>query len=140
MLLRNEDGTYTADARDVIVILFRPDTKRYHVAFYEWHPLPGELSREKPLEILRLKSKMHHTLGAETREEALKQLTDMRLKLKIEDRNVNQAHVYPWDGEQGHVWFVRPWDDCAFQDINPGELHVEARCSSEHAPESPRLH
>lgn len=120
MLIATGDGKFAADPKDILVILFHPGTKRFHVAFFEWKPLPGEMSRETPLEVVRLRSKMHHTTGAETFEESLRHLAEMREKITLLNENVVETHVYSWNGDLPITWVARPWHGHPFQETNPG--------------------
>jgi hypothetical protein len=59
-------------------------TGRFHATYWEEKPLPGGA----PETIVRLKSKMHHTTGAETFEGALEHIREMREQIQIQDANV----------------------------------------------------
>jgi hypothetical protein len=85
MLLANGDGTYTAGPLDVIGILKDASTGRFHACIWLEHPLPGG---GPPSNIVRLKSKMHHTEGAATWEVALKHVQELCRKIVIDDDNV----------------------------------------------------
>ena len=67
MLSNNGDGTYTLGPADVMCI-FKLPTGRHHVAILEESPMPGPPQPLDALSFLRLRSKMHHTGGAETLE------------------------------------------------------------------------
>lgn len=54
--------------------------------------MPGPIVPVDKLEVVRLKSKMHHTEGAETLEEAREHLADLASKVELPEGNV-------WDGE-----------------------------------------
>lgn len=102
MLMPNGDGTYTGGNQDIICILNDVNTGKYHAAFFEESPLPGG---NEEVGFLRLKSKMHHTQGAETIEDAFKHVDDMRQKVHVSDDNV-WREPKDWDGTQGLVWVV----------------------------------
>lgn len=121
MLTKTAEGKFTADPRDVMMILFHLGTKRFHLAFFEWKPLPGEMSRETPLEIVRLRSTMHHTEGSDSFEGALRHLADIREKIILPDANVALTHAYPWSGDAA-IWVAKSWQGASFQEVNPGEL------------------
>lgn len=87
MLIEKEKGVFLGGAADIICILKLPGGT-FHVAFYEEHPMPGPIQPIKDLDFIRLKSRMHHTVGAPTLEGAQKHFDDMRTKIKIPDSNV----------------------------------------------------
>lgn len=109
MLLERNDGTFDGGSLDVICILHDVNKDRYHVAFFEEHPLPSQ--HDTPIEDLtfvRLKSKMHHTGGADTLEGAIGHLNDMKTKIHIPEKNI-WLEPKEWDGELGIVWVVPRW-------------------------------
>jgi hypothetical protein len=80
------DSGWIAGLWDLLAIVRDTSTGRFHVyAFYEAPP-PGPYNPD--LEFVRLKSKMHHTTGATTFEEALGHLAETRKKIQIADDNV----------------------------------------------------
>ncbi len=87
MIIQNDDGTCTMGPADIICI-FRLPSGRYHVAILEEHPMPGPVQPIESLDFIRLKSKMHHTTGAETLEGAQAHLAELRKRLRMEDTNV----------------------------------------------------
>lgn len=102
MLIQNSDGTMTAGPKDIICILNDQSSGKYHAAFFEEAPLPGN-----PTDIgfVRLKSKMHHTQGSDTLEGAKEHVKGMLEKIIVDDANV-WSDVQPWDGSQGLVWTI----------------------------------
>jgi len=84
MLWQNEGGGFTAGSCDVIGIVKDTSTGRFHATYWEEKPLPGG----GPETVARLKSKMHHTTGAETFDEALAHVREMREKIRIDDARV----------------------------------------------------
>lgn len=105
MMLNNGDGTHTGGPYDVIMILHNVKTNRFHVAFYEEALFPGGVDAETNQGIVRLKSKMHHTAGADTLEEAMIHLEDLRKKLHLPDQNV-WKEPREWNGELGLIEIV----------------------------------
>lgn len=87
MLVNNGDGTYTMGPADVMCI-FRLPTGRYHLVILEESPMPGPIQSLDSLSVIRLKSRGHHTDGAETLEGAQAHIAEYRKKLKIKDANV----------------------------------------------------
>lgn len=87
MLIPQENGTVSAGPADILCILKLP-TGRFHPAFFEEHPMPGPIKPIEELSFVRLKSKMHHTSGMETLEDATAHIADLRKKLIISDENV----------------------------------------------------
>lgn len=88
MRVHDSDGTVLTDPLDLLCILKRQDTGRFHVCFAEEHPLPGPILPADQTDYVRLKSGMHHTDGADTLPEARQQLVEMRKRLIIQDDNV----------------------------------------------------
>ncbi len=109
MLLQREDKTFTGGILDVICILHNEKTNRYHAAFFEESPLPGKANIPiDQLPFIRLKSKMHHTEGADTLEEAKKHVEEMRKQIYLVDKNI-WLEPQKWDGNEGIVWVVPNW-------------------------------
>lgn len=108
MLIRHDDGTFTAGPLDAIQVLHDVNTGRYHACFFEEHPLPGPVLNTKDTKVVRLKSKMHHTQGAETLEGARQCVTEMRKQIILDDSCVF-PDVFEWDGELGIVQVLPNW-------------------------------
>lgn len=88
MLIEKSDGsgTYLGGPADVAMIV--QIGERFHVCFLEEYPLPGQSQPVEELAVIKLKSKMHHTVGAATLEEAQAQLDDLRTKIELPDANI----------------------------------------------------
>lgn len=86
-MLMQLNGKWQAGEADILCILRLPGEK-YHVAIYEEHPLPGSVEAIDSLEFLRLKSKMHHTLGNDTLAEAQSNAAELRKGVTFADSNV----------------------------------------------------
>lgn len=86
MLISNGDGTYTAGSYDVLGIVKNTDTGRFHVYFWEERPPPGPYDPSP--NIVRLRSKMHHTEGAETFDIALEHVRQIQERVRIPEENV----------------------------------------------------
>lgn len=108
MMLDNGDRTITAGPLDVICILQDEDTERYHVAFFEEYMFPGEIAPVEEVTCVRLKSKMHHTPGVATIEEAQVELAKLREGITIDDANVSDKPIL-WNGVIGHIWIYPNW-------------------------------
>lgn len=100
MMIEATNGTFTAGELDVLCILHNVNTGRYHAAFFEEHPLPGEVKSVKETDIVRLKSKMHHTEGSETLEGALEHLEKLSEQIIVPDENIRKEPI-DWNGELG---------------------------------------
>lgn len=85
MMFPNDDGTFTLGKYDVWGIMQDTSTGRFHACLWLEAPLPGPYEERS---FVRLKSKFHHTVGAETFEVALEHVTELRGKFKIDDDNV----------------------------------------------------
>lgn len=107
MMMDNGNGTYTAGVLDVLCILHNVNTNRYHAAFFEECPFPGEVKPIKEMKVVRLKSKMHHTEGSEALEGALEHLKELSEQIIVPIENIRKEPV-DWNGEIG-ITFV--WDN-----------------------------
>jgi hypothetical protein len=108
MLIEKDNGTYTGGPLDVLCILHDVTTDKFHPAFFEEKPFPGPILGVTEADIVRLKSKMHHTEGFSTLPEALVGLDEFALKIEVPASNLWR---YPreWDGELGIVWVLQNW-------------------------------
>jgi hypothetical protein len=79
----------------IIAMLHNSGANRWHPIVFVESPLPGPHTPDKPI---RHKSKMHHTGGFATREEAEANAKD-DLAPKIEGPRLELATVFEWDGE-----------------------------------------
>jgi len=82
-----EKGVFNALSADMICILKLP-AGTFHVAFFEEHPMPGPVQPISDLSALRLKSKMHHTRGAKTLEEAKEHAKKLCEQIILPDESV----------------------------------------------------
>jgi hypothetical protein len=94
---------------DAIFIYHNIEGDTYHPVYYRERPMPGPIQPHDELSIVRLASHMHHTVGAETLEEAKQMLADMREQVAIDDLNVDSEHPVPWNGELGDIMVVPNW-------------------------------
>ena len=108
MMINNGNGTFTAGGLDVLCILHDVNTDRYHAAFFEEHPLPGEVKSIEETDIVRLKSKMHHTTGSTTLEGALEHLKELSEQIIVPEENIKKNPI-DWDGEIGIVFVWNNW-------------------------------
>lgn len=88
MLIPNPDGTVSVGPRDIVGVLRDSHTGRYHVCLWLESPLPGDALGEASHGFIRLKSRVHHTAGADTFEGMLEQLVEFRKKYIVADSNV----------------------------------------------------
>lgn len=107
MLLQQDNGTFLAGPADIICILQLPKGI-YHAAFFEEHPMAGQTKPINELEFLRLKSKMHHTTGADTLEGAQEHVKEMREKIILSDDNIMIDEAIPVT-DPVNVWPVLNW-------------------------------
>jgi hypothetical protein len=108
MMIANGDGTYTSGPLDALMILQHESTLRFHVAFFEEHTFPGPIQPVSEVPFVRLISKMHHTEGAATMDEALVQRAEMLEKLQVPAANLFDDPV-AWDGHLGVVLILPNW-------------------------------
>ena len=105
MMMDNGNGTFTAGGLDVLCILHNINTNRYHAAFFEEHHFPGNVKPVEETDVVRLKSKMHHTGGSDTLDGALEHLKDLSEKIIVPDENIWKEPI-EWNGEIG-ITFIR---------------------------------
>lgn len=84
-----------AHQNPIIGMIHNRKLNRWHPALYLESPLPGPPNGDKSV---RHKSKMHHTAGFATREEAIKNAMD-DLAPKCECRQFALEEDIEWDGE-----------------------------------------
>jgi hypothetical protein len=102
MLISNGEGTYTAAALDVLMILHHVEAGTYHVAFFEEAPPPEPVQDVAAVRAVRLRSKMHHTTGAPSLEGAQGYLDELAAKIQVPPDNIwRDKPPYPWNGMQG---------------------------------------
>lgn len=110
MLISNGDGTFTAAALDVLMILHHVEAGTYHAAFFEEAPPPGPVQDVADVYVVRLRSKMHHTTGSPTLEGAQQHLDELAAKICVPDENRwRDKPPYPWNGKQGITIIVDNW-------------------------------
>ncbi|KKN07678.1 hypothetical protein LCGC14_1064510 [marine sediment metagenome] len=107
MLMEKGDGTFTGGQGDVICILELPEGT-FHTAFFEEHPMSGQVKPIADEDFLRLKSKMHRTEGSETLEEEQSKLDEMRAKIDIPDSNVIRDKAIKVV-DPVNIWVVPNW-------------------------------
>ena len=124
MMIENEDGTFAAGPLDVLLILHDVNMDTYHPAFLEEAPPPGSVAEHGELHTVRLKSKMHHTMGTANLASAKVHLDDLAKKILVVDQNICRRAV-PWDGRIGFVWIVENWrgsgNEKNVSDVLPGK-------------------
>lgn len=117
MLIKQDDKTYVAGPADILCILKLP-AGTFHVAFFEEHPMPGPVRPISELGVIRLKSKMHHTVGGKTLAEAQTHLSEMRSKIKLPDANVVGDRAIEVE-DPVNVWVLPNWtrDNRTLEDV-----------------------
>lgn len=101
---------FTAGPLDVLCVLHDTMTDRYHLAFFEEAPTPGPVPPFDEMELVRLKSKMHHTQGAESMAEALLHMDEMLANdIELPESNICRDAAMPWGGDLGITLMVRNW-------------------------------
>lgn len=95
-------------ALDAIIVLHNAITDTYHAAYFTEAPMPGPLVPIEKLDTVRLKSRMHHTAGAPTIDEARVHATALQVETELADANV-LPDLVEWDGELGVVLLVPNW-------------------------------
>lgn len=107
MLIRNDDGTYSAGPLDAILVLHHVQTGRYHAALFLERPFPGPLEPFNEVRIVRLVSRGHHTDGSDTLEGAQDHVDQLKSTVDVHG-NVFRDPV-AWDGRQGVVLIRENW-------------------------------
>lgn len=97
MLIENDDKTYTAGPLDVLCILHLEEAATYHPAFLEESPPPGPIQSPEEMKVVRLRSKIHHTTGFKTLEEAQRNLNE-ELSKSLQCQTIWQEPI-PWMGD-----------------------------------------
>lgn len=102
MLIEKQGGgAYTGGPLDFVCILHGSQQGRYHPCFVEEKPMPGPVKSVEETDSVRVKSKMHHTAGFATFEEAVEYVkTDFLQKIELPDNNVVLDRAIPWDEEE----------------------------------------
>lgn len=107
MILQNDHGV-SGGPLDFLCILQSVKTGRYHPCFVEEHPMPGPIPDALDTKFVCAKSKMHHTGGFVTLDEAINQIKnglDGRLELPEKNRSIVPIL---WDDEQMSFTVVLP--------------------------------
>lgn len=105
-----ETPVFTAGPLDVVLVLKDVNTGRFHMAFFVKSPMPGPFAPYGELTIVRLKSKMHHTEGAETFEEALGHMDKfLAQNVLVDPLNIYREAAIEWDGQLGIICIVNNW-------------------------------
>ena len=112
MLIRNDDGTFVAGALDVLLILHNTVTNTYHSALFIEAPMPGPRQPVESMPLVRLRSQMHHTVGAPDLEGARKHLDELAERISVPDGN-KWTEPVEWDGELGITLIVSNWQRAA---------------------------
>ena len=104
MILVGDDYS-TGGPLDIWCILHDVTNNTFHPAYFEERPMPGPIKSLDEVESVRLKSKMHHTSGFGTLEEAQEGLKEVSDQLRVNEANIADQPI-PWDGRIGMVWIL----------------------------------
>lgn len=104
MMIDNGNGTFTAGSLDVLCILYDVNKNKYHAAFFEEHPFPSS----EETDMVRLRSKMHHTEGSDTLDGALEHLKELSKRIIVPEENI-WKEPFEWDGRLGITFVKRNW-------------------------------
>lgn len=130
MLIMGE-GSATGGPLDFICILRDVRTGRFHPCFVEEKPMPGPTLSVEDTKFVRAKSKMHHTGGFDTFEEAQAYVRDdFSKKLIVPDGNVALNHAINWDSQNIAFVIILPnWiaEKRTIEDV----LAVDAICGEQ---------
>lgn len=108
LIEKEEKGKFIGGPLDVLCILHDITTGRYHAAFFEESPFPGPVKDVRKTDIVRLKSKMHHTTGSDSLEGALMHLKELSENIEVPEKNI-WKEPQEWDGTIGIVWVKENW-------------------------------
>ncbi|MCK9596534.1 hypothetical protein M0R19_05080 [Candidatus Pacearchaeota archaeon] len=97
MIIKDENKMFCG-SYDVALIMHDITKNTYHATFFEEHPMPGPIDPNPTF--IRLKSKMHHTIGSPTFEGALVHLEELTKQLNIKEKNIFRK-AFTWDGRLG---------------------------------------
>jgi len=100
MLIPNGDDTFTGGPLDFICILRDIHGGRFHPCFVEEKPLPGPVPEVTDTQVVRCKSRMHHTGGFDTFEEAVSNVQDdLSQRIQLPETNVALERYVDWDSK-----------------------------------------
>ena len=114
MLLQTSEKQCTGGMLDFICILRSIQTGRFHPCFVEERPMPGPVPDMQDTKFIRAKSKMHHTGGFDTFEEAVAYTRkNMCAKLSLPEDNIALDHAINWDSDNvAFVVLLPNWRTC----------------------------
>lgn len=96
-------------ALDVLMILHHVTKGTYHPAYFVEAPPPGPVQPVDSVEVVRLRSRMHHSTGAPTLEEAQVLFDELAQKIFVPPQNRWRDRVHAWDGTTGITVVVSNW-------------------------------
>lgn len=103
------NGQYACGSFDVLAVLHDQRTGRFHAAVLVEDPPPGEPKPLEQVEVVRLRTRMHHTAGADTLEGACEHLREIHKQIHVLDTNIWFDKVFEWDGGHGAMVLVKNW-------------------------------
>lgn len=110
MFIKSADGACTSGPLDVILIYHNVNEGTFHPAVYMEAPMPGPVPDVGEASFVRLRSRMHHTAGFASLEEAQENIrTELQPRLGIRGDNIIYDPPFPWDGTIGDTLIVQNW-------------------------------
>lgn len=101
LIEKSGGGAFIGGPLDFVCILHGNQQGRYHPCFVEERPMPGPVKSVDETGGVRVKSKMHHTTGFASFEEAVQYArTDLLEKIELFESNVALDRPVPWDEKQ----------------------------------------
>lgn len=102
MLIEKQGGgAFIGGPLDFICILHGNQQGRYHPCFVEEKPLPGPVPSVEETDRVQVKSKMHHTQGFATFEEAVKDAqTGLVDKIELPEGNIALDRAIPCNEQE----------------------------------------
>lgn len=126
MLLPIGDDRYAGGPLDVLLILHDVTRGTYHAAFFEEAPMPGPIEPVAATPRVRLRSNMHHTVGADTLEGAQVHLDDLARQIALPRGNVYRDDALAWNGDLGITLLASNWTTTADGAFGPAALGIAA--------------
>jgi len=120
MLIKDGDKYLTGPC-DLLCILHDVARGTFHAAFFEESPMPGPPKPLSELDGIRLKSKMHHTIGAPDLAGAKVHVTEMRRRLDVHDTCVLDEPL-DWNGQIPITFLAVNWNK---DPMNPRKVRIQ---------------
>lgn len=108
MLIQESKTTFIGGSLDVICILHNIESSTYHAAFFQEQSLTGPIKSVRETDVVRLRSKMHHTKGSTTLEEAIAEVDNLSVRIKLPEDNIWKNPI-EWNGKIPITMVVPNW-------------------------------